>query len=189
MKKAVLLHGTDGSPEYSWFPWLRGLLEEKGVEVWVPNLPGNHTPNHTTYEEFLKSSGQDFSDCLLIGHSSGATTVLNLLQSDWFPKVDTVILVGTFLNENLVRNAEWYEPGQFDNLFPDEFNVEKIKAKADSFYFLHGDDDIYCDVNDAKDFCKKVAGTFIEIPNGKHLSSNRTELSEIVPFLKEKGYL
>jgi predicted alpha/beta hydrolase family esterase len=189
MKKAVLLHGTDGSPEYCWFPWLTKLLQVAGLETYVPLLPENHTPNRFLYDEFLQNSGWDFNDNLLIGHSSGATTVLNLLQSDWFPKVDSVVLVGTFLNENLVQNADWYEKGQFINLFPDVFDVEKIKSKANKFYFIHGDDDPYCDINDAKDLCKKIGGEFIVVPGGKHLSSNRTDLPEIIAPLKDKGLL
>lgn len=188
-KKAVLLHGTDGSPDYNWFPWLSKLLVDSGINVWTPLLPENHTPNRFKYDEFLKTHGWSFNDNLLVGHSSGATTVLNLLQSDWLPRVDTVVLVGTFLNEKLLRNIDWYEPGQFDNLFPAELDAKKIKSKAKQFYFIHGDDDMYCDVGDAQKLCEQLGGKFTLVPNGKHLSSNRTELPEIIPSLTEVGYL
>ena len=189
MKKAVILHGTDGNPEINWLPWLKKLLEENRVEVFVPHLPENHTPNRFTYEKFLKESNWDFTNNLFVGHSSGSTTILNLLQSEWFPNVNTVLMVGTFLNERLLKDADWYTPGQFENLFPESFDIAKIKNKANKFYFLHGTDDPYCDINDAKEFCEKVDGTFIEIPNGKHLSSNRTELPEIIEPLKERNFL
>lgn len=189
MKKTVLLHGTDGSPKYCWFPWLIELLENRGVDLFVPLLPENHTPNRFVYDEFLQESEWDFTDNVLIGHSSGATTVLNLLQSDWLPSIDTVVLVGAFLNEKLLHDVDWYEPGQFDNLFPETFDEQKIKGRAKKFYFIHGSDDLYCDINDAKEFCKKVGGVFIEVPEGKHLSSNRTELPEIIPPLKESSVL
>jgi len=189
MKKAVLLHGTDGNPEDNWFPWLKKLLEENGVKTYIPHLPDNHTPNRFIYEKFLQASGWDFNKNLLIGHSSGSTTVLNLLQSQWFPNVDTVVMVGTFLNERLLRDVEWYTPGQFNNLFPGSFNIEKIKSKANKFYFLHSEDDPYCDFDDAKDFCEQVGGIFISVPDGKHLSSNRVELPEMIPALKESDYL
>lgn len=191
MKKAVLLHGTDGSPKDHWFPWLKKELEENGYEVFAPTLPENHTPNRVVYEEYLKKSDWDFSDNLLIGHSSGTTTILNLLMADWFPKVKASVLVGTFLNEDLLNEQEWYTPGQFDSLFVQEFNVEKIKSKCPEFIFVHGDNDHACDYDDAKEFCQKLDGDFITIKNGAHLSgsSGITEIPEIVEKLTEKGLL
>jgi predicted alpha/beta hydrolase family esterase len=189
MKRAVLLHGTDGNPDYCWFPWLVEQLAGRGIETFVPLLPENHTPNRSVYEEFLKDSGWDFSDNLLVGHSSGATSVLNILQTDWLPKVDTVVLVGTFLNEKLLSDVDWYEPGQFDALFPEKFDIKTIKSKAKYFYFIHSDDDRYCDIEDAKMLCEKLGGKFITVPGGKHLSSNCIELPEILPILKQDGYV
>ena len=141
MKRAVLLHGTDGSTNDLWWPWVKAKLNNLGYEYFAPSLPENHTPNRVKYANYLKTVDWDYKDNVLIGHSSGATTILNLLCEDWFPTVKTVVLFGAFLNENLVRSAEWYEPGQFDNLFLPEYSANKIAHKASSFYFLHGDND------------------------------------------------
>lgn len=170
MKRAVLLHGTDGKPSYHWFPWIKNVLEQNQYEIFAPLLPENHTPNRTVYDKFLRESGWDFQDNLLVGHSSGATTALNLLQSDWFPSVKAVVLVGAFLNEKLTKSVEWYELGQFDNLFPAEFNPELLKQKCQKFYFVHSKDDPYCDYKDAKKLCDQLDGTFIEVKHGGHLS-------------------
>ena len=191
MKKAVLLHGTDGSPNDHWFPWLKKELEENEYQVFAPTLPENHTPNRDVYEAFLKNSGWDFSDNLLVGHSSGTTTILNLLMADWFPSVKASVLVGTFLNEKLLNKQEWYTPGQFDRLFVREFDIEKIKSKCPEFIFVHGDNDHACDYNDAKEFCQQLDGDFITIKNGAHLSgsSGITEIPEIIEKITEKGLL
>ena len=188
MKKAVLLHGTDGSPNDHWFPWLKKELEKNGYDVFAPTLPENHTPNRDVYEEFLRKSGWDFSDNLLIGHSSGTTTILNLLMSYWFPKVKASVLVGTFLNEDLLNEQEWYTPGQFDGLFVQEFDIEKLKSKCPEFIFVHGDNDHACDYDDAREFCQKLDGDFITIKNGAHLSgrSGITEIPELIEKLREK---
>ncbi len=191
MKKAVLLHGTDGSPNDHWFPWLKKELEENEYQVFAPTLPENNTPNRDVYEAFLKNSGWDFSDNLLVGHSSGTTTILNLLMADWFPSVKASVLVGTFLNEKLLNKQEWYTPGQFDRLFVREFDIEKIKSKCPEFIFVHGDNDHACDYNDAKEFCQQLDGDFITIKNGAHLSgsSGITEIPEIIEKITEKGLL
>ena len=163
MKRAVLLHGTDGSPEDTWFPWINGALKNKGYQVYKPLLPENHTPNKDVYDDFLKNSGWNFANNVIVGHSSGATTILNLLSSSWFPSLKTIVLVGAFLDTVNVVGADWYEDGQFDNLF--------LPEKVENVYFVHGDDDPYCSYQTAKNMCEKMDGKFITIHNGHHLGS------------------
>jgi predicted alpha/beta hydrolase family esterase len=190
MKRAVLLHGTSSHPSHNWQPWLKEQLEANGYEVWAPELPDNDIPNRHTYDDFLKNSGWDFTDNLLVGHSSGATTVFNLLSSDWMPHIKTAVVVGTFLNEDLTRLTDWYDDKQFKNLFPPEgFDVTKIKQKAGHIYFIHGDQDPLCSFDDAKKFCKELEGTFIPVVGGGHFSAPVTELSEIITTLKQHNDL
>jgi predicted alpha/beta hydrolase family esterase len=128
---------------------------------------------------------------VLIGHSSGATTILNLLSTDWFPHVKAVVLVGAFLNEKFTKSASWYVPGQFDHLFMPHYDASLLKQKVDKFYFVHGDDDPYCDIVDAQKLCDAVDDIFITIPNGHHLggASGRTELPELEDVLKNNALL
>ena len=186
-RRAVILHGTDCTPASNWLPWARHQLEVRGYEVWVPELPGNHTPNRFVYDGFLRESGWDFTDNILIGHSSGATTVLNLLSADWFPTIEKAILVGTFLNEDTLRRdtPDWYEAGQFDQLFPPSFDAEKLTAKARQFVFIHGRDDPYCAYDDAAKWCGELGGTLVSVENGLHLSGNRKELPELLSYIEE----
>lgn len=82
MKQALILHGTDSSPEANWFRWLEGVLGTSGYKVWLPQLPNSATPNTKTYNDFLLSNA-DFefnSETTIVGHSSGAVEVLSLLQ-------------------------------------------------------------------------------------------------------------
>lgn len=191
MKRAVLLHSTDSKPDDYWFPWLKAYLERAGYEVYAPILPNNQIPNRHTYEQFLKASDWDFTDNLLVGHSSGATTVLNLLQSDWFPKVKACVLAGTFLNEKLTKDADWVVEGQFNNLFLDNYERTDILKKCDKFYFVHGSDDPYCDIEDAKELSYKLNGTFITIQNGHHLgkASGLLELPQLTDVLEQDHIL
>lgn len=183
-RRAVILHGTDGNPDVNWLPWAKQELENRGYSVFVPFLPENHTPNKQVYEDFLQASSWDFSDNVIVGHSSGATTALNLLSSDWFPKVRAAILVGTFLNERALDDVSWYEKGQFDNLFPAEgFNAAKLHEKAERYFFIHGDNDPYCLLEDTKQLCGAINGELTIVQDGLHLSSNRQELSELLPIV------
>ena len=192
MKRAVILHGTDGSPTVLvWQDWLRSQLEVNGYEMFFPQLPECHTPNLELYNAFLRDSGWDFEDNIIVGHSSGATTVLHLLQQEWFPHVKAAVLVGTFLNERLLNAASWYEPGQFDKLFVDTLKLEKINNKAGAFYFVHGDDDPYCDYGEARELSNQLKGTFITLPGAGHIakSSYITELPELMEKMRQDGVL
>lgn len=187
MKRAVILHGTDGKPTDQWFNWLKRTLEQAGYQVFAPTLPNNHTPNRKLYERFLRESDWDFNDNLIVGHSSGATTVLNLLSSTWFPHIKAAVLVGTFLNEKLTKDADWYEPGQFDDLFTINFDINELKRKASAYYFVHGDNDPFCDIDDARALCQQLGGKFITIKNGHHLggTSQITELPDLERALRK----
>ncbi len=170
---------------------MKKTLEKAGYEVFVPLLPDNHKPNRNTYEKFLKESGWDFTDNLIVGHSSGATTVLNLLSSDWFPNASTVVLAGTFLNEKLTRGASWVEPGQFDELFQGVYDAITLKKRARAFYFVHGSNDPYCDIEDARTLCNELDGSFITVKDGHHLGggSGLTELPQLEDRLRQDGIL
>lgn len=190
MKRAVLLHGTDGEPGESWFGWLHDWLGVHNYEVLEPHLPNSHTPSRQEYRCFLMNQDWDFTDNLLVGHSSGATTVLNLLQSDDIPAVETVILVSVFLNERLTIGTDQYEPGQFDNLWPEAgFDVEKIRRGATRILFIHSDNDPYCSYSDAKMFAERLGAEFVTVHNGHHLGSESglKELPQIIDYLENIG--
>lgn len=191
MKKVLYLHGTGGAPNEHWAPALLDQFSNAGYQIIAPELPNSELPDMDAYSVFLQNLDIDFSNAVLVGHSSGATTILNLLQSDWFPVINAAVLVGVFLNEDLTGSAEWYKPGQFDNLFPVVFDIHKIKARCDRFYFVHGDNDPYCSYDDAQDFCNKLAGKFITVEGGHHLgkSSTITELPTVIEVLQHDGIL
>lgn len=181
MKRAVILHGTDASPDMAWFPWLKKKLEDQGYDVWVPDLPGNHTPNRQVYNDYLFNQGWDFTDNVVVGHSSGAVSVLNLLMDERCPHIKMGVMVGAW--------AEGVPPGmelaQFKDLFPPNgFNFETIKQKADKLAFLHSDDDPYCPVEQAKWLAEQTNSPITIVQNRHHLGAKFTELPELWQILE-----
>ncbi len=186
MKRAVILHGTDGAPEHNWFPWMKKWLEGRGYEVWVPELPNNHTPNRKVYNDFLLKAGWDFSDNLVIGHSSGAVTVLNLLMDERCPHIKTGVMVGAWAH----MEESDLDKDQFKDLFPPGgFDFDTIKSKADNLLFLHGDDDPFCPLAQAKWLAEQTSSEIIMVPEGHHLGSKFTELPVLTKALEERRWL
>lgn len=166
MKKAVLLHGTDGIPEGGWRPYVKTELERCGYEVWIPALPNNHVPNMQTYNDFLLSGDWDFTDNLVIGHSSGAVQVLNLLMDERCPNIAGGVMVGAWAH----NEGTDMETDQFKDTFPPNgFDFSLIKSKSKNLLFLHGDDDPYCPVGQAEWLAEQLASDIIMIPGGGHL--------------------
>lgn len=193
MKRAVILHGTNGHPSHNWQPWMRQVLADNGYEVWNPELPNNHTPDRNVYNNFLLGEGWDFNDNLVIGHSSGTTSVLNLLMDDRCPRIKAAVFVATFfeISQGLRNNPE-FDMAQFDNLFPPNgFDFERIKQKCGKFYFVHGDNDDLCPIDLAKKACDQLGGMFIAIPGGGHIggASGITELPQVIDALRRDAIL
>jgi len=178
MKRAVILHGTDGTPDSNWFPWLKRKLEEQDYEVWVPLLPENHTPNRHTYNDFLLNSDWDFTDNIVVGHSSGAVSVLNLLLDERCPHIKLGVMASAWATMDTdvseIDIEKWQqaqlEIEQFKGLFPSEgFDFELIKSKADKLAFVHGDNDPYCPVKQATYLADELDASLTLVPNGGHL--------------------
>lgn len=167
MKKALLLHGTKGTSQSNWFPWLTQQLEKDGYTVWSPDLPMADKPNIQRYNQFI-SDNKQFSidkDTIIIGHSSGAVAILGLLQA--LPEhtvVSACYLVGSF-KDDLGRNS-------LKELFTQPFNFDVIKSKSRLWYFIHSDNDPYCPLEHAEYLQQHIGGDLLILPGQKHFSIN-----------------
>lgn len=182
MKQAVILHGTDGKPESNWFPWLKKKLKDHNYEVWVPLLPENHTPNRETYNNFLFGS-HDFADNIIIGHSSGAVEVLNLLMDERCPKIRFGVMVSAW--DHGVPTG--MDSSQFANLFPKSgFDFVTIKQKADKLVLFHSSDDPYCPLEQAEYLAENLDAPLTVIENGGHLGDKFPQFPKLWQIIKQE---
>lgn len=182
MKRAVILHGTDATPNDNWFMWLKMQLEANEYHVWVPLLPDNQAPNRQTYNDFLFSSDWDFTNNLVVGHSSGAVSILNMLMDKRCPHIAHGVMVSAWAH-GMPDNMK--DVGQFANLFPPEnFAYEVIKNRADKLTFLHAEDDPYCPIQQARDLAAYLGAEFIGLPTGGHFGANYPQLAQLLKIIK-----
>lgn len=159
MKNALILHGTKGNSSSNWFQWLKTELDQKGYQVWLPDLPNANGPSLQKYVKFIFSNKdwQFNSESIIVGHSSGAITILAILSE--LPEdvvLDKVILVSYFTKDSV--GGKW-EPNKY--LFDYDFDFEKVKRKAKKFIIIHSDNDPYSNWEDAKALADKLNGEFI----------------------------
>lgn len=166
MKNALILHGTDFDKDKNqrkgnWFPWLKTKLEEKGYEVYLPELPQVWKPNLDRYWEFLKDF--DFNkETIIIGHSSGATTIFGLLNR--LPnniKIKLVISVAGFY-----KDGGW----NCEGLFEEEHDWDKIKNQAENIVLYWSPNDPYIKSEQTDYLANKLNVEPIVIENQGHFS-------------------
>lgn len=178
MKKALILHGTDGNSKENWFEWLQVELEKIGWNVWVPDLPQADTPNIARYSNFIFSH-ENWSfdeETILVGHSSGAVAILGLLQH--LPegvKVGNCYLVGAFKND-----LGW---DALKELFAEPLDFGVIKSKAKNFTFIHSDNDPYCPLEHAEFLSTQLNGELIIKEGQGHFSTGNNPEYTTFSFL------
>jgi uncharacterized protein len=131
MKNAIILHAMGNSPADFWYPWLKSQLEQKGYEVWVPQLPDTASPRIDTWVPYIFEHGKFTPETILIGHSAGAAVSLSVLEA--LPtKISQAILIAGFC----------FYPGG-DPIVKPAYNWEKINANTGEVFFINSDNDPY----------------------------------------------
>lgn len=181
MKKALIFHGTMGSPDGNWFPWLQEELMLQEWQVAVPKLP---TPEGQTLENWITALEEQvpgYADAdLLIGHSCGATFCLRLIEKKLItPK--QAILVSTVKTK---INNEEYDALNHSFIEPN-FNWQTIKNSGTSFTLIHGDNDPYVPLNQPEAIADALDITLHMMKDGGHLNaeSGFTDFPEILDFI------
>lgn len=165
MKNALILHGTGNNSKDNWFPWLKKELQDKGYEVWVPDLPQANNPNLERYNKFIFSNWEFDSESILIGHSSGAFAIMGILEE--LPDdvvVKKAIMVAGFKNDLGLRSI--------NELFLKPLDYKKIKKRAKEFILIHSDNDPYVDLEHGRVLKEWLGGKLLIMRGQKHFSTS-----------------
>ncbi len=167
MKRAYLIHGWEGNPNNSWFPWLKQSLEEHGFEVHALAMPDPTNPDPVSWPQTLldEIKNPDEKTCL-VGHSIGCQTILRYIEK--LPagtRVGKVILVAPFFKlTNLETQTEkdlWNKWGSI------LVNTELVKEKANRIVSIFSDDDPDVDHDVNAPMFKTLLNSKIILEHGK----------------------
>lgn len=167
-KHVIIVHGTYGSPDENWFPWLKQELEALGYTVTIPLFP---TPGGQSLEIWKEVFGQIQTnideDTILVGHSLGAAFLLHVIES-LSTTIPAAFFVSGFIgfigNETFDTLNSTFVSGPFD--------WEQINAHCNSFYVLQGTDDPYVGVEKGKELTTLLNAQYIAIKDGGHLNAD-----------------
>jgi uncharacterized protein len=158
MAKAILFHGTGGSPDVVWLPWLDEQLTARGFTVERPSYPDvNVTPIADFLPRVLAAHTFD-ENTVLVGHSGGAALLLALLEKLETPVAQAVLVAGYCTRPNAEE-----EP-----VLQDSYDWDRIRANAGSFVFVNSANDPYgCNDVQGRAMFDRVGGTLV-IRNDGH---------------------
>jgi predicted alpha/beta hydrolase family esterase len=184
ISRYIIVHGTKGSPDGNWFPWLRAKLCERGAEVTVPQMP---TPEGQTLDNWLNSFAQQVGEvdkaCCIIGHSIGASFLLRHLERSQTP-IGASIFVAGLLGQIGIP--------EYDNLnqtfVSGEYNWEIIKRNAGSIVCMMGDNDPYVPLSQPTEMAQRLGVEPCIIVGGGHLNAEcgYSEFPELLELLASK---
>lgn len=181
MKKVLIIHGFQGSPNGGWRPWLMAELEKLDIYACALAMP---EPEHPKVGDWVNEISRHITsgdEVCLVGHSLGVPAILRYLESigDHSTNIAGAVLVSGPLS--LVGQSD------VDRFIIDGFDFSKIKKTSNQFAVIHGDDDPLVPVSDAYQLSKKLKIEPIIIKGGKHLNGGAgwTHLPEALDAVKK----
>lgn len=165
MKTAFIIHGSNGSKNVHWYPWLKEKLEGRGLKVFLPQFPIKKNQTLQNWLNKLQSLKENLKGSILIGHNLGVPFILNVLNQ-WDVKAKAAFLVSGFFGHLEAKG----EPN-LDDFAERNFDWEKIKQNCDNFYVIHSDDDPYIPLERAEQLARNLGIEVILVRGGEHFQA------------------
>ncbi len=166
MKRILIIHGFDGSPNGGWRPWLMGQLEKQDIYACSLAMPSPDMPLCTEWVEQIARHVEMFvgDEVYLVGHSLGGPTILRYLESDRALPVQGAVLVSSPTEKNQNR--------KIDSFLETTFNIEAIRVMCQKFAVIQGDNDTSVPMANAEYLAGALDAELILVPNGGHLNGS-----------------
>jgi predicted alpha/beta hydrolase family esterase len=196
--QCVILHGSFGSKDGNWFPWLKKELETMGHEVFLEQYPVDKwedikrdskktVENLDSWTTFFKTHTLPLLDekkeIVFFGHSLSPAFILHLVT-----KFD-LHLTGAIFASPFLESLNQEETWQFDvvnsTFYKKSFDWNKLKEYIPHSYVLYGTNDPYVPNKFPIDFAKRLGSEIIPVENGGHLGDNFKEFPLLLELFKK----
>ena len=165
MENYLIIHGSFGSSEGNWFPWLKEQLEKDNKKVLIPQMPvGIDKQNFDSWSEVLnKIDINEFTT--IIAHSIAPIFICKYLITNKI-KVKKLIFVCGFNNYFGINR-------DFDTVNGPMYidNYTDIKNYCDNIICYYSDNDPYVKYEVEKEFASSISNKEYVIKGGGHINS------------------
>lgn len=162
--RVIIIHGTKGSPQGNWFPWLQKELQKKEIFTLVPLFPTPLNQSLKSWSEAFECQiGSITPEDILVGHSLGALFCLHAIQQQ---NIDpqSCYLVAPFLEPIGISEYDELNKSFYSNCLT-------INRSLTEYTCIYSDNDPYVPIKLSQAVTNLVSGREIIIPNGMHLNS------------------
>ena len=163
----VIVHGSYGSPDENWFPWLADEIRRLGHKAVVPRLPTPEGQNlESWHKEFSHQVGPLTENMVLAGHSLAPGFILSLLERS------DVTVQGTFLVSGFLGKLGLEEFDLVNETFVcREFDWEAIRQRAGEIHVYNSDTDPYVPLERGEELASKLGVELNVIHDGGHINT------------------
>lgn len=164
MATFILIHGTGGSPDECFYPWLRQQLEKRGHKVYAPQLP---MPEKQSLDSWLKAFKPYWKfvneETVFVGRSIGPAFILRLLERN------NVNVKAAFLVAGFCSNIGLPEFKPLIKTFIDEpFDWQKIKNSCGKFFVYNSDNDPFVPLEKGQELAESLGTRLIMVKGAEH---------------------
>lgn len=181
MKRVILLHGNGGSRGTdNWFPYIKSELTKLGVTCIAPDLPDPVLARASYWLPYFKNKLNIGADDIVIGHSSGALSILKYAEMN---KIGASVLVGTYYTDL------GYEDEMTSGYFDTPWNWKQIKDNQEWTAIFASTDDPYIPIDEPLFIKNQLDSTYFGYTNKGHFGGHNhpmLEFPELLGFLKTK---
>jgi predicted alpha/beta hydrolase family esterase len=187
MKKAILLHGWEWNWKNHWFPWTQWELENRGFEVYSPNLPNTMFPVLEEHLNYIEDIVKDFTDGdIIIGHSLWGSLAMNIIEKYKLSWIKVILVWPTYQGYNK-DNEKKYSDEWFKTLSAYTSNHIENTEVWNQYIICLSENDESIDLEKAEEYyCMFEDVEFLEFPNSGHFTKWDwvTQLPEILEYFE-----
>jgi uncharacterized protein len=161
----LIIHGIGGHAGIHWQQWLNDELSLLGHSVLMPDMPEADHPNRSQWlnivEKLVKEN--DSSQLVIVGHSLGVATALDLIEIIEEPVKGLVCVSGFAKDYGAELNGYFMKEKSID--------FSRVADLVRNRLVVYGDDDPYVTQDALAEVANKLGVEPVVISGGGHLNS------------------
>ena len=164
MKNALLIHSTGGSPQETFYPWLKRELEKLNFMVAVPQFP---TPEGQTLENWMEVAEPYFEHfnekTILVGRSIGGPMILRILEK-LDVQINGAFIIAGFCSGPILPQ---FVP-VVESFIEKPFDWAKIRKNSKHCFVYHSDNDPYLGVDQGLEVAQNLHVPLTLVQGAEH---------------------